>query len=265
MTASFVVHTYNEADALERLILSSLSSAGWADEWVVLDHRSNDHTQAILDQLEPLLAAHGMTLTRLTETRDLSRTFTFAQLRTKTIKAARNPIVALMDADFVLGRIYPNVLGNALHAFHANPRLAAIRHRIPIIWDHVTTNEDGQVTDHGRLYLHGYSHRLLRRDAVTYRQTGNDGRWEQAHYPGMQRRDIDNDDGSILVSLNIKPHERLARRATMTEFMRATTKGQITGNWLDHAPQALPQQPDYVFSNARITPVLNLANLSVNS
>lgn len=265
MQASMAVHSFNEGPALERLILSSLHASDLISEWVVLDHRSNDDTQAILDELEPVLAAHGIPLRRLFEERDLSRELTFAHVRDRTVQECRSDIVALMDADFVLGEAFRDTLWGAVLAFRAKPRLAAIKHRIPILWDHVQTDADGRVTDHGRLFLHGYSHRILRRKAVRYTQVGNDGRWEKPRFPGMSHSEVMNEDGRVLVSLNIKPAERIERRATMTEFMRAATKGEIKGSWHEHAPAALPKQPEYDFRSDRISPVLNLANLDLRA
>lgn len=265
MQVSMAVHSFNEGCALERLILSSLHACDLISEWVVLDHRSSDDTQAVLDELEPVLAAHGIRLRRLFEARDLSRELTFAHVRDRTVQACQSDIVALMDADFVLGEAFRDTLWGALLAFKAKPRLAAIKYRIPILWDHVQTDEDGRVTDHGRLYLHGYSHRILRRKAVRYAQVGNDGRWEKPRFSGMSHTEVANEDGRVLVSLNIKSAERIERRATMTEFMRAATKGQIKGGWHDHQPADLPKQPEYDFRSDRLTPVLNLANLDLRA
>lgn len=260
--ASLAVHSFNEGPALERLILSSLDAAHAFDEWVVLDHRSSDDTQGILDALEPLLAAYGVRLTRLHEHRDLSANLTFADVRNRTVQAASNDIVALMDADFVLGRAFTPALETTLTRFRRNPRLAVARFRIPILWDHLRTDEHGRIVEHGRHFRHGYSHRILRKSVVHYRQDGNEGRWEKLHYRGG-RVDLRNEDGNILVSLNIKPRERIERRATMTEFMRSAMHGEIAGEWLQHDIADLPTQPPYAFSEDLIRATLNLANLDV--
>ena len=259
-----VVHAYNEGPALERLILSSLHASDTFDEWVVLDHRSSDGTQSILDGLEPLLAAYGITLTRLYEERDLSAEHTFADVRAKTIHAARNPVVALMDADFILGTAWRDTLRNAVRKFGSNRGLAAVRFRIPILWDHLQTDSQGRIVKHGRYRRHGYSHRIMRRDAVTYKQTGNDGLWEQLHFTTGARGRLDiSNDGNVLASLNIKPPERIALRATMTEFMRSAMKGEVAGAWLQHDVKSLKKQSEYQFRPKRITATLNLANLNV--
>lgn len=264
MKASLVVHSFNEGPALERLILSSLHATDTFDEWVVLDHRSSDDTQVRLDALEAVLEAHGITLTRLFEKRDLSARHTFAHVRDRTIHAAKNEIVALMDADFILGRAFAPTLASALRRFSVDARLAAVRFRIPILWDHLKTDAEGRITSHGRLYRHGFSHRILRQTKVKYRQDGNGGKWEKAHYPGMRRLDIIND-GNILISLNAKPPERIELRATMTEFMQDALSGAVGGEWLQHDPKALRTQPEYQFRPERIAATLNLANLEVSA
>lgn len=268
MKASLVVHSYNEADALERLILSSLHAAAAFDEWVVLDHRSSDDTQVRLDRLEPLLARYGVRLKRLREGRDLSRELTFADVRARTIHAATNPIAALMDADFVLGIAFLATLRSAVTRFEHDAGLAVIKLPIPCIWDSLRTDSKGRVTRHGRVWYHSPSHRIMRVDSVTYEQTGAGGRWEKlvTTNPQRGRRARVANDGRVLISANVKPAERLELRQTMTFFMEDTMQGKVDGAWLErYEAGELRRMPEYPYragADLRGVP-LNLARLTL--
>ena len=246
---SFAVHSYNEAKALRLLILSSLPIAHTFSEWVVLDHRSDDDTQGVLDELEPVLAKRDVQLVRLFESRDLSAECTFADVRTATVKGATRPVVALMDADFILGAAFPLMLRKAAAGLtRANSRVHAYKYRIPIIWDFFATNNTGIVQEHGRVWRHSYSNRILHRDSVHYEQTGNGGRWEQLiHNPNRPEYYLlNNDAGHGILSVNVKPPERVDLRYTMTFFMEDAMQGKLTGNWLEnYNAKTTRRMPDY--------------------
>ena len=269
MTASLAVHSFNEADALRRLILSSLHATPAFDEWVVLDHRSDDHTQAVLDELEPILRAYGVRLTRLHESRDLSRELTFAHVRARTIHAARNKVVSLMDADFILGHKYASVLQKATTELERHDsRYATWKFPIPCVWDTLRTDGEGRITRHGRVFRHQYSHRIMRRDSVTYEQDSKDGRWERLSMTTRHRTLIHRvrNDGNILVSANVKPPDRLDLRATMTFFMEDTMTGRVDGTWLEqYEAGSLRRMPEYPYdASANLRGVrLNLSRLNL--
>ena len=246
---SFVVHSFNEAEALRSLITSSLPIADSFSEWVVLDHRSNDHTQKVLDDLEPLLAERHVQLTRAYEPRDLSAQCTFADVRTTTIKTATRPVTALMDADFILGFTFPQFLHEAhKHITAPNSTIHGFKYKIPVIWDFITIDETGTVRDHGRAWKHDYSHRILYRDAVHYTQTGLGGRWEKIEHTKdrPQYRLLDNDAGNAVLSVNVKPADRIDLRYTMTYFMEDAMTGALKGDWLEnYASKRTRRMPDY--------------------
>lgn len=258
---SFVVHAWNEASALRRLVESSLPMRDAIAEWVVLDHRSNDDTQAVLeDELRPLLTANGIRLTTLFERRDLSARCTFADVRTKTIKAASKQLVALQDADFILGPGYPPLLRRA------EQQLSSVRSRyygaafpVPVVWDHLRIDARGVVLEHGRVWVHRTRPRLLVRDAVSYVQTKERGRWEKlvpdAKRPAAYRLapGVRTCVPHAVLSVNVKPAERIELRDGMTMFMQDAVQGVLQGNWLENAaagrvrsqgPYDYGQQPD---------------------
>ena len=176
-------------------------------------------------------------------------------------------MVALMDADFILGAAWCDTLRNSLHTFNRSPSLAVQRFRIPILWDHFKTDSQGRITSHGRYFQHGYSHRIMRRDAVTYKQTGTGGKWEKLYFTtsARVRRQLNNEDGRLLVSVNVKAPERLELRSTMTTFLQDAIAGEVSGGWLEHNAADLRSDPPYNFTPAALSARLNLANVDLKA
>jgi glycosyltransferase involved in cell wall biosynthesis len=255
---SFAVHSYNEAKALRLLLLSSLPLARNFSEWVVLDHRSDDETQQVLDDMEPVLLKAGIGLVRLFESRDLSAECTFADVRTQTVKAATRPVVALMDADFILGPAFATLLRRATKGLlKRQSTIHAYKYRIPVIWDYFATDEAGIVRDHGRVWRHSYSNRILHRDSVHYEQIGAGGRWEKLiHTPQRPEFYLLENNGDAILSVNVKPKDRVDLRYTMTYFMEDVMQGKLRGDWLEnYNANRTRRMPDYPWD-----PKLNYRN-----
>lgn len=241
---SFAVHSFDEAEALRRLVLSSLPLSRMFSEWVIVDHRSGDHTQTVIEDLRPILAEHGIALCTLSEHRDLSAAFTFADLRNLTIKACSHPVVAIHDADFILGPRFAAVLRRAVIGLGApRSRSYGAAYAVPCVWDSLRTDSSGRITDHGRVWVHKCRPRVLWRDAVHYAQTKQGGRWERLMVddpvrterlnltPPSRRTALLPD---ALVSCNVKPPSRIALRDTMTMFMQDAVQGRVSGGWLEN-------------------------------
>ena len=141
MKVSFCVHAYNEAEAVERLVRSSLPLAHLVGEWVVVDHRSTDDTQTRCERIRQVLTQHGIRLTLLREPRDFSPSFTFAALRTQTIRACSLPIVVIHDADFVIGPAFGPMLERSIVQMgsFASPFYGAA-FTVPVVWDRIETD-----------------------------------------------------------------------------------------------------------------------------
>ena len=237
---SFCVHSFDEGAALRRLVVSSLPLADLIDEWVIVDHRSTDDTPEVIQELRSILDSHGIALRTWREERDLSATYTFADIRNDTIKACRNPIVVLHDADFVLGPAFRDILDQAIPAL-SDRRQAfhAATYAVPVLWDRVNTDEQGTLVDHGRVWVHPHRPRVLLRDSVHYEQIGNDGRWEKlvhdaAHPQALHLTPRKAPKPSAVVSINAKSPEKIALRDTMTMFMEDVVSGKVTGEWLEN-------------------------------
>lgn len=254
MTVSFAVHAYNEADALRRLVLSSLPLAGRFDEWVVVDHRSTDHTQAVLDELAPVLAGHDVRLARSYESRDFSAAFTFAHLRTATLKACSNAVVAIMDADFLLGPAFEGLLDRASKALlGTGSAFYGAGFAVPVVWDRLVVDQGGTLREHGRVWVHHRRPRIVLRDLVHYEQTKQLGRWERLVVRGARKRALDLGGPTApvrdaVVSVNVKPAERLKLRQTMTLFLQDAMLGKVSGTWLENYERGTARsQPAYEY------------------
>lgn len=243
VSVSFAVHTFNEADALRRLVVSSLPMAAFIQEWVIVDHRSTDHTTQVIDGLRPMLAQKGIPLTTFREERDLSAAFTFADIRNMTIKACAHPIVVLHDADFILGPHFRGFLSTSKErlAMDGSTYFGAA-YSIPCVWDRLKTGPDGTITHHGRIWVHQIRPRILWKDALHFAQIGDGGRWEKLVLDDPLRKDqlnlTANRKGPMtrdaIVSCNVKSAERIALRDTMTMFMQDAVQGKLTGDWLQN-------------------------------
>jgi glycosyltransferase involved in cell wall biosynthesis len=253
MNTSFCVHSYNEADALRRLILSSLPLADFFNEWVVIDHRSDDATPQVCEEMARKLADKRITLKYLHEPRDFSAAFTFADIRTATIKACSNKVVVLHDADFILGPRFAFLVQRGRQALlrRRSPYFGAT-YAVPCIWDRLVTSPSGVIETHGRIWIHKRRARVLMRDSTVFRQIGDGGRWEKVASTNPKRPNVyhlSKPKRQLLphavVSVNAKPADRIALRDTMTMFLQDAMQGVVEGEWIENyeAGQCRPQPP----------------------
>src|SRR5690606_25253066 len=205
------------------------------------------------------------------EARDLSRRFTFADVRTATIKAASHETVMLADADFIFGEGFAQALYRGVDLL-TQPRsdVAAVAFTVPVIWDHLRTDAFGRVTSHGRVWVHAAKPRILHRDRVTYLQVGGGGKWERHKFTDPTRRRVARIDnpGGVCISANIKPQERIELRKTMTMFMEDAMQGRHGDRtWLQAVKEGRTRNmPAYRYGTVDLTGVpLNLANLDLTA
>lgn len=254
---SFCVHVWNEATALERLVKSSLPLADLVGEWVILDHRSDDELPDALDRIRSVLRRHHTPLVTAREERDLSPELTFADVRNRALGMCRGDVIVLLDADFVLGPEFRGFLERAAAALSApGSRYHAASYTVPVVWDRLTTNADGVITEHGRVWVHPRRARIFAAGAVRYEQTKDGGRWERLVVTDPRRPDVlpltEGRDGELargaVVSVNVKPPERIALRETMTMYMQDAVQGRIRQPWLEaYRAGEVRKQPPYEF------------------
>jgi hypothetical protein len=262
--ASLCVHSFNEADALRRLLQSGIGLGRLCDEWIVLDHQSTDHTQAVIDQMRCPLKKAGINLATARDSKDLSATHTFADVRNAALDLCKNPLTVLLDADFILGPAFGSFIDKAKRylAPPLSPYYAA-SFSVPCVWDRLAINAQCTVTDHGRVWIHSRRPRILWWPALHYAQVGDGGRWEKLIHtdPKRQRELPLTPLGSpmqkilpnTILSCNVKPPERIALRDTMTMFMQDAISEGKTGTWLEnYAMGQVRPQPPYKFVRANL-------------
>lgn len=259
---AFCVHSFNEADGLRRLVRSSYPFANLFQEWVIVDHRSDDDTADAIAELASELEARGITLHTAREERDLSREHTFADVRNLTLGLATQPIAVLMDADFILGEAFGVLLQRGVAALTAqgSPYYGA-SFTVPCLWDELETDQRGKVVKHGRLWVHQVRPRILWRSAIHYEQTGDGGRWERLTFDDPSRQQAyaltQNRRGALtphtLVSVNVKSPERIALRDTMTMFMQDAMQGVVSGSWMEnYRAGTVRNQPPYPYQRGTV-------------
>jgi len=235
---SFAVPSFNEAEALERMVRSSLPFASLIDEWVIVDHRSEDNTQEVIEGLRALLREHKIGLRTVYESRDFSKDFMMADLRNLAADTCSHDVVVQVDADFVFGPAFPELLARGVMAV-ASGEYDSAGYAVPVIWDHLRTSKTGRIKDHGRVWVHWSKPSIFRRDLVHRVQTAGGGKWaalvrrdgEPRRYLRMTARF--HPLRHSVVSVNIKPPERLELRLTMNSFQQDCVQEGIEDTWLE--------------------------------
>ena len=257
--ASFCVTSFDEADALRRLVRSSYRFASLVSEWVIIDHRSRDRTPLVIDALRGELALRKISLVTVREPRDLSASLTMADLRNQLLDMASSPLVVMADADFVFGPAFPSVLSAASTVIGPTQN-HAVGFARPVIWDRIRTKKCGRIKDHGRVWVHKWRPGIVLRDAVRYSQTFGEGRWEDVVSADGRPLKVERltkkrlPRPNTLVSINVKPADRLDLRSTMTRFMQDCTRGEASGNWLEnYEAGTVRRQPAYEFVDMDLT------------
>lgn len=227
---SIAVHSFNEKDALNRLLRSIvMAKEPRITEIVVCDHRSNDGTWEMLEQFEKDCP---IKIKKFREERDFGPGFTFADLRQLTVQAASNELVFQMDADFILGPAFKHLL-NACESEFKKAGVCSIG--VPIQCPHgrLVTDSRGRVMEHGPVTTHDANPRCILKSCCEYIQHS---RYEKcvarvdSERKYMSKIAIIN---SSLISANIKTIERLKLRCTMTPYQEMIMNGTAKKNWQD--------------------------------
>ncbi len=235
-TYSLAVHSFNEAEFLERLIRSALSLRdSRMKEIVVMDHRSDDGTSLLLDSFESGWDRDDLSLIRLYEERDFGPDFKFADIRQATASASSSDFVSVLDADFILGPGFKHLMTVAMNCIDASDNVYAAGYPIPVVNGMIETDRRGRVLEHGTVQTHPEVPRILRRESFEYRQDHCDGMFEWCHPMTAAKAwvKIPRANSSI-VSCNIKERDYRYRKVTMCTFQKMIAEGTASGNWLDN-------------------------------
>lgn len=227
---SIAVHSFNEKDALNRLLRSIvMAKEPRITEIVVCDHRSNDGTWEMLEQFEKDCP---IKIKKFREERDLGPGFTFADLRQLTVQAASNELVFQMDADFILGPAFRHTL-NACENGLKLDNVCSIGIPIPCIHGKIVTDSRGRITEHGPVVTHDPNPRCIMKSYCSYIQNGKFEKCISVQGSNRQYMHKVNFINSSLISVNIKTIERLKLRCTMTQYQEMIMNGTAKKNWQD--------------------------------
>lgn len=230
---SFCNQTYNESQGIDRYLHSCLSFKDVVDQVHVVDHRSNDDTQRVLDSYQDQFKDAGIKLTTRFESRDFSKDFLIADLFGETVADCDNEIVFRHDADFILGPGYVDLINRCIN-FLSRENVYAVGYEIPCVGDSLSI-VDNVITQFGYCNLHSPVPRVFKKSKTTCKQNHFGGKYE-FFYPvdsdctqWVQMKFIKDS----LVSVNIKPEDRMKQRETMNTYMKDIVDGVDHDNWTD--------------------------------
>jgi glycosyltransferase involved in cell wall biosynthesis len=230
---SFCNQTYNESQGIDRYLHSCLSFRDVIDQVHVVDHRSDDDTQHVLDSYQDQFKDAGIKLTTRLEDRDFSKDFLIADLFGDTVEDCDNEIVFRHDADFILGPGYVDLIDKCVN-FLSREDVYAVGYEIPCVGDSLSIN-DNIVTSYGYCNLHSPVPRVFKKSKTVCKQDHFGGKYE-FFYPTdskcsqwIQMKYVKDS----LISVNIKPQERMKQRETMNTYMKDVVDGVDHDDWMD--------------------------------
>jgi hypothetical protein len=233
---SFAVHTYNEADALDRMIYSIMKIKNEKiNEIFIVDHRSSDHTQDVIAKYKD--SHPRIEINSYYEEKDFGgeSKFTFADLRDFTIRNTKNDYVVLSDSDFIYGPGFDTTIEMACNVFLSNPSMYALTYEIPIIKQHVQF-ENSRIKSYGEdSYVHPHAARILNKNLGKYMQKYMDGLIEW-FYPNDYEYlyfKLDIGSGSVL-SIDIKNNDYSKMRNKMNHFQKLIVDNNTSSNFLEY-------------------------------
>ena len=240
---SFCNQTYNESQGIDRYLHSCLSFKGVVDQVHVVDHRSDDDTQHVIDSYQDQFKDAGIKLTTRFEDRDFSKDFLIADLFGETVADCDNEIVFRHDADFILGPGYVDLI-NMCTRFLSRDNVYAVGYEIPCVGDSLSV-VDNVVTSYGYCNLHSPVPRVFKKSKTVCKQNHFGGKYE-FFYPTdskcsqwIQMKYIKDS----LVSVNIKSEDRMKQRETMNTYMKDIVSGVDHDNWMDCDDLKLEVEP----------------------
>jgi glycosyltransferase involved in cell wall biosynthesis len=230
---SFCNQVYNEADGIGRYLDSCLHFTNIIDQVHVVNHRSDDDTQHVIDSYKDQYTDARIKLTTRFEDRDFANDFLIADLFGETVEDCDNEIVFRHDADFILGPGYIDLIDMCVN-FLSRESVYAVGYEIPCVGDSLSV-VDNVVTSYGYCNLHSPVPRVFKKSKTVCKQDHFGGKYE-FFYPTdskcsqwIQMKYVKDS----LISVNIKPQERMKQRETMNTYMKDVVDGVDHDNWMD--------------------------------
>ena len=230
---SFCNQVYNEPEAIRRYLNSCLYFDNIVDEVFIINHRSSDDTLDIIKSFVDTYDKTNIKLRFKTEPRDFSKDFMIADLFGDAVASCENEIVFRHDADFVFGPKYTDLVKVCVSHL-SNPSVYACGYEIPCVSKSLEI-VDGMIKSFGFCNLHVPVPRVFKKTKTVCRQDHMGGKYE-FFYPTdskcsqwVQMKYVKDS----LISVNIKPEERMKQRETMNTYMKDVVDGVDHDNWMD--------------------------------
>jgi len=245
---SFAAPSYNEGERLRRFLRSCSRIRKFGlDDIFIVNHRSDDHTESILEEMKPVLKNCGIDLRWEYESRDFSKDFTMADLRMKTVNGCKNEIVHIVDSDNIIGKNFIFLVKSAFESFKQAGVYAVGYERIAID-DFAEFDEEGKITNHGPVLPHVSIPRWVKKNNVFCKQNHCDGRYYWFYPKNIERPQwvtVPFGRGkSTILSINDKGEVWKNLRRTMNDFFVLAARGQAKKPWLQSYEAGLLQKTD---------------------
>jgi len=243
---SFACPAFNEEKTIGRFLKSSLQFKNIVDEVVIINHRSADKTQEIIDSFLDEYKKNGVKLVSIYEDRDFSTDFSLADLRQSALQACTNNIVFMHDADFVFGDSFRKIIKDSLCLLRSD-EIYCTQYGIPVLNENVCK-------------MHVPVPRVFKKEKTQYRQDHVSGKHEWAHPIDPNCTLIGNIPvpKNSLLSINTKTEEAKELRRTMTTYFEDIYSGKVTGSWFKSYDDGLLRKEKCFFDR-----VLEKNNLSI--
>ena len=244
---SFAVPSYNEGERLRRFLksCSQISKYGLDDIFIV-NHRSDDNTENILKEMQPILKKCGIDLRWEYESRDFNKDFTMADLRMKTIEGTKNDLVHIMDADNIVGNNFGFIIGSIIEAFKSPNVYAAGYEKIGVS-SFIEFSKSGHILNHGPVLRHVPIPRVVRKKNVVCKQNHVGGRYYWFYPINIENPawvTVPFVEHNSILGINDKSPERLRLRRTMNDYFEKAAQGHAEKPWLELYEEGLLEKAD---------------------
>ena len=228
---SFATQAYNEEDVLSLHLDSCLQFSDIIDEFHIINHRSSDDTQKIIESYEEEFEKRGIYFHWKYEQRDFSRNFSHGDLRTDTVRSCRNEIVFNHDADFVFGKGFIRTMYLCVKALEKENTYAC-GYEVPVVSKSIFC-DNNRITRADTCRVHVNIPRVVKKSSSVCLQNHIKGKcewWHPINQNGLWEQ-IKFIRESVL-SINIKSDERQEIRRTMNVYFQKIAQGEIDQDWL---------------------------------
>ena len=225
--------TYNDSKNLEKFIFSCLGIEGLNDIFVI-DHRSDDDTQDVLNKMKKICGDYNIDLRWEYCQDDFNKDFTMADLRLKSVKGCKNNIVSIQDADNLLGPNMTEIIRVSSDILSKN-EVFGVAYPLPVVYENISFSKEGRVVKHGDCIVHPPIPRILSKDLVKCEQVRQNGRyyWWGSDDKRYDKFSVINYVPSSNISVSIRDKERQKLRSVMGDYFEKIKNNETTKSYLE--------------------------------